>query len=299
MHALRTLFVFPISLALSTGIHAQNTLKDGTTLTWDKQITVVKGPLVADSATLPAFTVAVYEATASDVQGLLKTEMSGADLKKQGKLLKASNVSFPAGSAVPVDVLASITDNKKQKMSNLTLAFVAAGTNTPVENPDLESAVRDLSVRLNKAVVQQQLDSWTKQLGKADSKTESAAKSQDKAQAKLNKAQSQLEKTTREKSKLQSQHVIMQKEIDLYNEKWTLSQDPKDFKKLSKSRSNIAKNEAKMAKLMQNEAKAQKELTKTSSNLPDAQKAKDEKVAAQSQVQRTVDALQRKLENIR
>lgn len=299
MYALRTLFVFPIALALSTGIHAQNTLKDGTTLTWDKQITVVKEPLMVDSAALPAFTIAVYEAKASEVQSMLKKEMAGADFKKQGKILKAAGANFPAASAAPVDILGKITENKKQKMSTLTLAFVSPGSSTQVENPDIEAAMRDLSVRMNKAVVQKQLDTWTKKLGKADSKAKSAEKSRDKAQSKLNKAQSQLEKSSRERSKLQSEHVIMQKEIDLYNEKWTLSQNAKDFKKLTKTRSKITKNEAKMAKLMKTEAKAQKELTKASSNLPDEQKAKEEKVAVQTDVQRTVDSLQRKLESIR
>ena len=299
MYTSRAFFLVPMVLAFTTATFAQNTLKDGTSLVWDKQINVVKETLVTDSATLPAYTVAVYEVKASQVPGLLKTEMQGATFKKQGKMLKAAGASVSSASASPVDILGKVTENKKQKFSTLTLAFVSPGTTTPLENPDIEAAMRDLSVRMNRAVVQEQLNTWTKKLGKADSKAQSAGKTQDKAQSKLNKAQSQLEKTSREKSKLHNEHLVMQKEIDLYNQKWTLSQDAKDFKKLTKARSKITKNEGKMAKVMKTEAKAQKELSKTSSNLPDAQKAKDEKTAVQSDVQRTVDSLQRKLENIR
>lgn len=299
MYTSRAFSLVPVVLAFTTATFAQNTLKDGTSLVWDKQINVVKESLVTDSATLPAYTVAVYETKAKEVQKLLKTEMAGADFKKQGKMLKATGASVSSASAAPVDILGKITDNKKQKMTTLTLAFVSAGTSTPVENPDIEAYMRDLSVRMNRAVVQEQLNTWKKQLGKADSKAKSATKSRDKAQTKMTKAQTKLEKTSREKSRLQNEHLVLQKEIDLYNQKWTLSQDAKDLKKLTKARKKITKNEGKMAKVMQTEAKAQQELSKTSSNLPDMQKEKDQKSAAQAEVQRTVDALQRKLENIR
>lgn len=43
----------------------------------------------------------------------------------------------------------------------------------------------------------------------------------------------------------------------------------------------------------------QEAMTKSSSNLPDAQKKQEEKAASQADVQRTVDALKRKLESIR
>lgn len=298
MHHSLSLPALSVALLLSSGIHAQQSLKDGTSLTWDKEITVSADSLRNDSVTVPASTVPVFEASAAQVMGLLKTVMPGAAFRKQGKQLKATGANF-ATTGVPMDVLAQVVQHKKQGRSDLTLAFLQPGTSTPVEHAALQPALRDLGVQLNKAVVQQQLDAWKKKLGKADSKTASAAKSQDKAQAKLNKAQSQLEKSAKEKSKLQNEHAILQKQIDLENQKWTLSQDPKDLKRLTKARAKITKNDAKMAKVLEAEAKAQRDLSKSSSSLPDAQKAKDEKASAQAEVQRTVDALQRKLESIR
>lgn len=299
MHTRRSLLVLPFALALAMGSTAQNTLKDGTTLVWDKVIAVGADSLRNDSVNVPAFSVPVHEASAKQVSALLKTVLPGASFRKQGRLMKATGVTFAAAGSAPVDVLARVTQNKKQRLSTLSLAFLNSGTSTPVGNPALSPAVRDLGVQLNKAVVQQQVDAWTKKLGKAHGKTESAAKSRDKARKKLNKAQSQVEKNAKERSKLQNERAIMQREIDLYNEKWMLGQDPKDLKKLTKARSRITKNEARMAKLMANEAKAQRELSKTSSNLPDVQQEQDAKAAARNEVQRTVDALQRKLENIR
>ncbi len=293
----QTLPALALALLITAPAAAQNTLKDGTSLSWNKEINTVATTLKTDSAELPALSVPVFEAKASEVWSMLKTELPGASFKKQGKLMRADAVAMGSGPAV--DVLAQVEENKKQNSSTLTVAFLATGTNRPAEDDAHPAAMRDLGVRLNKAVVKKQLDEWTKKLGKADSKTASAAKSQDKAQARVNKANSQMEKILKEKGKLQNQQAVLQKEIDLYNQKWTLSQDPKDFKKLTKSRAKITKNDAKMAKLMDKETKAQKELSKSTAELPDAQKAKDQKAGAQAEVQRTVDALQRKLDSIR
>lgn len=295
---MRTLVSIAFALIAGTTLQAQDALKDGTTLQWAKEIAVGTDSLRNDSVTVPALTVPVFEAGASKVTGLLKTVLPGADLKKQGDLLKAAGVVFgPAGT--PVDLLVRATEDKKLGQSTLALAFLQPGTTSSLDLATLQPAVRDLGVQLNKAVVQEQLNSWTAKLDKAGSKTESAVADQEKAQGRQNKAQAELDKIAKEKSKLQNEHAILQKEIDLNNQKWALSQDPKDFKKLTKSREKITKNEGKMAKAMDNEAKAQKELTKSGTALPEAQKAKEEKAAAQAEVQRTVDALQRKLESIR
>ncbi len=298
MRIRNSLLLTALALLAGTGVNAQNALKDGTTLQWDKEINVGTDSLRNDSVTVAALAVPVYEASASQVTGLLKTVMPGASFKKQGDLLKATATSFgPSGT--PMDVLARVVQDKKMGLSTLSLAFLQPGTSMAVDPSALQPAVRDLGVQLNKAVVQEQLNGWTAKLDKAGGKAESASQGEAKAQERATKAQGELEKIVKEKSKLQSEHAVLQKEVELYNQKWTLSQDPKDFKKLTKARGKITKNEEKMAKAMSSEAKAQEEITKTGSALPEAQKAKEEKAATQAEVQRTVDALQRKLESIR
>jgi hypothetical protein len=287
-----------VSVAFTATLQAQTTLKDGTALQWDKQINVATDSLRNDSVNVPALSIPVYEAGAGQVVDLLKKAVPGANFKKQGDQLKASNASFGTGGA-PMDLLAKVVQDKKAGLSKVSLAFLKPGTSNSAALDALQPAVRNLAVDLNKAVVQGQLDEWKKKLGKADSKTSGAAKEQDKAQGKLDKAQAQLGKTAKEKSKLQGEHAILQKEIDLYNQKWTLSQDPKDLKKLTKARTKIQKNEASMAKVLQTEAKTQQDLSEATANLPDAQRERDAKAAAQAEVQRTVDALQRKWESIR
>lgn len=300
MHTIqRTLILLCTAAVLSATLHAQDKLKDGTSLTWDKTIGVGQDSLLNDTVMVPARTVPVYEADESQVAKVLGKAIPGASFKKQGKLLSASDVSLPSASTSPVQLLASIERNRKENLSTLKLAFLQDGKALTANDAQLNAAVREIGVNLNKAVVQDQLDGWTKQLDKAGSKAESASKASDKTQGKLNKSQSKVAKASKERSKLQGEHAVLQKEIDLQNQKWTLSQDPKDLKKLTKARAKITKNESNMAKAMKTESDAQKEVSKYTSALPDAQKTEQAKAATQAEVQRTVDALQRKMESIR
>lgn len=295
----RTVTLLCATVALSAALHAQDKLKDGTSLTWDKTIGVGQDSLMNDTVMVPARSVPVYEADDSQVAKLLEKVIPGASFKKQGKLLSAADVMLTSASTSPVQLLASIERNKKENLSTLKLAFLQGGKALTANDAQLNEAVRDIGVKLNKAVVQDQLDGWKKQLDKAGNKAESATKASDKTQGKLNKSQAKVAKASKEKGQLQGEHAVLQREIDLQNEKWTLSQSPKDLKKLTKARAKITKNESKMASAMKDEADAQKDLSKYTEALPDAQKTKEAKAATQAEVQRTVDALQRKMENIR
>lgn len=300
MHTIqRTLSLICAAAALSASLHAQDKLKDGTSLTWDQTVGVGQDQLMNDTVMVPARTVPVYEASDSQVEKLLEQVIPGSSFKKQGKLLRASDVMMPSASASPVQLLASIDRDKKANMSTLKLAFLQGGAPLVANDASLNEAVRDLGVKLNKAVVQEQIDDWKKQLDKAGNKAESATKASDKTQGRLNKSQAKVAKASKKKGQLQSEHAILQKEIDLQNAKWMLSQSPKDLKKLTKAREKITKNESKMADAMEDEADAQKDLAKYTDALPDAQKTEEAKAATQAEIQRTVDALQRKKENIR
>ena len=177
--------------------------------------------------------------------------------------------------------------------------FEALDDETRRIDDGLEAAMRDLSIRMNKAVVQQQIDDQKKKLEKLTGKTENAVKAQDKTQGKLNKAQKKMEKISKEKVDLQNQHNILEKDIALQNERWTTSQDPKDLKKLTKARTKITKNESKLASALKDESKTQADIAKYTAAVPDATKVREAKATDQAEVQRTVDALQRKLEAVR
>lgn len=294
----RHISLLTLSITLAFSVTAQDKLDDGTLLTWNQEISVGMDSLRNDSAMLPAYTTNVYETRASRMEDLLTKALPAAKFKKTGDVLRADNVLFPAGASAPVTLLVRSTDDKRSGKTMLLLSVLQNGA--PVAHtPALENAVHDLGVRLNKAVVQQQIDDQKKKLAKTADKTESAVKDQDKAQGKLNKAQAEMKKIAKTKLDLQNEHNILEKDIALQNERWTTSQDPKDLKKLTKARDKISKNESKLADTLKDETKTQADIAKYTAQVPDAAKARDAKAATQADVQRTVDSLQRKLESIK
>ncbi|MBK8580548.1 MAG: hypothetical protein IPL86_01500 [Flavobacteriales bacterium] len=295
---LRPIVLFAIATGLISSATAQDKLPDGTSLTWDHELAVGLDSLKNDSVMVQAYSIRVYEARANQLGELLEKALPAAKFKKSGYLMKAENVLFPAGSGTPVNLVASTDEDKKTGVATLRMAILNSSGLIP-HTTELEAGMHDLSIRMNKALVQEQIDEQKKKLEKVTGKTESAVKAQDKTQGKLNKAQKKMEKISKEKVDLQNEHNILEKDIALQNERWTTSQDPKDLKKLTKAREKITKNESKLASALKDESKTQADISKYTEAVPDAAKEREAKATDQADVQRTVDALQRKLEAVK
>ena len=295
---LRYSALFTLSIGLAAVVSAQDKLSDGTALSWNHELAVGLDSLKNGNVMVPAYTVQVFETRSNQLGDLLEKALPAAKFKKTGDVMKAENVLFPAGNAAPATLVATTSEDKKAGAAMLHIA-VLHGDTVVAQTPEMVSAMRDLSVRMNKAVVQEQIDAQKKKLEKSTGKTESAVKTQDKAQGKLTKAQKEMEKISKEKLDLQKEHNVMEKDIALQNERWANSQDPKDLKKLTKSREKITKNETKLASTLKDESKTQSDIAKYTEAVPDATKTREDKASDQADVQRNVDALQRKLESVR
>ncbi|MBK9059466.1 MAG: hypothetical protein IPL81_06195 [Flavobacteriales bacterium] len=96
MHTIqRTLSLLFAAAALSATLHAQDKLKDGTSLTWDKTIGVGQDSLMNDTVMVPARTVPVYEADDSQVAKLLEKVIPGSSFKKAGQIAERFRCDFP------------------------------------------------------------------------------------------------------------------------------------------------------------------------------------------------------------
>lgn len=294
-----TLFACSALFALGLSAQKQNKTKDGYALSWDKEITAITDTIRSDSMKVVATQVPVYEVRPSQLASLLKTVLPGASLKESRGLYRALAVSYPDVSAAPVDLVATMKEDKKAGVTRMALGFLQGGAPLPGDAAQQQAAVRDLAVKLNKAVVQQQVTKWEQELTKAAKSAESARASQDKAHKKASDASADVQKTSEKKSKVQREIANNQADIARLEQRWQASQEAKDLQKLTKMRSTLAKNEQKLAGLMNDESKAQKTLNKRQDAVPNAAKERNASEDRQQEIQRTVDALKRKLENIR
>lgn len=275
------------------------TTKDGTQLQWKHQLQVVPGTITVSKASYPAQTISVFETDERGLLELWRAEYAPISAGISGKPLKATAVQIPQLAEAPLTVYADASTDKKAKLTKLTLAFMLNDTTVLEDNGEQATLMRELAVRLNRSVVQGQIDRYQKELDKVGDKLGSAQSDVAKSQGKLTKSNSELEKLKGRRAKLERDNARVHGDVAGLEKKFALSNDPKDLQRLTKARQKLAKNESDMAKLMQQEAKVQGNINKQQSTLESQTKKAGTQAESKEDLQRIVAELKRKLDNIR
>jgi hypothetical protein len=297
----RTITLFAAaSLFFSVAANAQkgNATKEGFSLSWDKTIVVIPDTLQNGTFKLPAWTVAVHEAEASDVMGWWMNDMQAVSTAvTKGKPAKAVGLRLPELSGAAMAAAASVQE-KKAGFAKLTVAFAVNDSTSTPSNEGQEAYMRSLAVKYNRAAVQAQIDVYEKQLGKAGDKLTSAKNDVAKSQSNITKSNSKLEKIKARRSKVERANAKMSGDIAGQEKKFALSNDPKDLQRLTKSRQKLAKGETSLAKMMQQEASVQGDIAKHQGRLESNAGKQEERGATKEEVQGFINALKRKHDSI-
>ncbi len=281
-----------------TSLTAQTT-KDGTRLEWRNDLTVIPNTISVNKVEYPAHTISIFEAEAGTAIDLWKADYTPISTGFTGKPLRATNVRLPQLSEQPIVVIAEASTEKKAGLSKLTLAFMANDSTPLADNGQQTGVVRDLAVKLNKAVVQAQIDRYQKDLDKVSEKHGSSQADVTKAQSKVTKTNSDLEKVKSKRSRIEQNNAKLHGEIAGLEKKFALSNDPKDLKKLTKARGNLAKNESDQAKLMTQEAKLQGTANKHQSTVESHTAKAGDHAESKEDLMKIVSELKRKQDQIR
>ena len=302
LNILRTI-VLPIGAVLlgsTAPVLAQGETKEGFSLAFDHALTVVPDTLVNGTFKLPAYTIAVYETDANGVMEQWKAEMKANAQEVTGsRPVKAIGARIMEVAETPFLVLATSTSEKKAGLARLTLAFALNDSTTMPADGTIQGYMRNLAVKFNKAVVQTQIATYEKSLGKASEKLSDAKDKEASTRKKLIKANTGLEKTKTKRAKVMADNAQVMGEIHGLEKKFALTNDPKDLQKLTKARTKLAKGESAVAKLMQSEAKAQGNVNKLEATLPGQANKQQDVTQTKEEVERIITALKRKQDNIR
>ena len=274
--------------------------KEGYALSWERPITVVPDSLANGKHRLPAWSIAVFEAGESTVLDLWRTEMKAISQGVSGnKPAKATSARIPGLGEIGVLTMAVADADKKADMTRLTVAF-AANDSLPLATADGQEAyMRSLAVKFNKAVVQEQVATYEKMLGKASGKLSDTQKDVAKERSAITKAQNRLESIKSKRSRIEKDNAGITGDIAGLEKKFALSNDPKHLKKLTKARTKLAKGESAVAKLMEQEASVQGDLAKHQGRLENQAGKQEERGETKEELQRLLDALKRKQDAIR
>lgn len=291
--------ITPAALLLATLLSAQTgKTREGYSLQWDRTIAVVRDTLQNGAFKLPAWTIAVHEAEANDVMGWWMADMQAVSTAvTKGKPAKAMGLRLPQLPDAAM-AAAAVNAEKKADLVKLTVAFAANDSTATAGTEGQEEYMRALAVKYNRAVVAAQIEAYEKQLGKAGDKLTDTKGDVTKSQSRITKSNSQLEKIKTKRGKIQRDNAKLSGDIAGHEKKFALSNDPKDLQKLTKAREKLAKGESALAKLMQQEAKVQADIAKEQGRLETRTNKAEESSAAKEDLQRLLEALRRKHDNI-
>lgn len=286
-------------LSCSMMVNAQSSTKDGTSLEWRHELKVVQGTITVNKVEYPAHTITLFEADANKALELWKADHTPISASIGSRPLKASGARIPQLAEDPIVVLAEASTEKKAGLAKLTLAFLRNDSTSLEDNGEQEKLMHALAVRLNKAVVQGQIDRYQRDLDKTSDKLGSTEDDVAKARKNLTKANSDLEKVKAKRGKIEADNAKVHGNISGLERKFALSNDPKDLQKLTKARQKLAKNEGTQAKLMQQEAKVQGNINKHQGTLDAHSKKAAGQAESKEDLQRIIAELKRKQDSIR
>jgi hypothetical protein len=295
-HTLLTLAAF----ALSTSPLLAQVTKDGTSLGWNKDLQVVSSTITVNKKEFPAHTISIFETDASTVLDLWKADLTAVSTTITGsKPAKAVGVRIPSISEEPLTVYGESSTEKKANLARITLAFAVNDSTPQTDTVAQEKWMRELSVRLNKAVVQAQIDRYQKELDKAAEKLGSTEGAVMKSQQSVTKANTDLDKLRAKRGKLETDRTKLLRDVETAEKKFAKTNEPKDLDKLTKARTKVSKNESSQAKLMQQEAKIQGTITKNQGTLDSQAKKAESQAESKEDLVRIITELRTKLESIR
>ena len=272
----------------------------GISLEWNKTITAIPDSITNGTHRLGAFTVQVYEIDADDLMTMWSNDFKAISQKVEtGKPAKALGAVFTAVNAGPILVLAQTATEKKAGLSKLTIAFAQTDSTPLVDCSACKQAATDLAVKYNKAVVQGQVSAQEAIVAKATGKLADANDDEAKQSGKVTQANTDLQKLKAKMGKIQKDNAKVQGDIAGLEARLQVRTTPKDQEKLAKARGKLASGESALAKLMQQEAKLQGNLNKYQDNLKGTAADQEERTGTKEEEQAKLDALKRKMDNIR
>jgi len=294
------LFALFLSSQFHSVARAQDKTKDGYRLSWDHTLSVKQDSMALRTGQLPAWTITIHESSARDALKLWRSEIAPTAERVSGSVPTLARSATLKGLANgPYEIRAVSSQDRRAGTATLSLAFSKGDSTLGHKAKGIGEAVHQLAVRLNKAVVQDQLAALQKDFDKAKSRQERAQMNESKLSRQLTKANRDLERIKTRKSRAQRGGAGARGDISGLERKFALTNDPKDLRRLTKARNSLVKEEQRMAKLMRHEARAQGRVNRIQKQMPDHREVQQVESSTMLELQREMDALRRKQDAIR
>lgn len=271
---------------------------DGIRLTWTGTVEPVKDSLLLTAARYPALTIVVYERNARQSLRLLGDELRTRSARLSGaRPARARGLTLEGTALGAVDLMV-VAEQDRHGDASLTFAFTK--DELPVDHGDaaLVAAVRDLAVRLNRAVVKEQQEELRRRHGRMESREESARKQEAKLLKQQTKANKDLQRIKQRQGRQQRTNANMQRDAARFDARFNATGNPRFLQRATRQRRQLAQGERRMGRLLRDESRKQGDLVKIERDLNKAREEQQFSGVAKRGKEDALQLLQRKLEAI-
>jgi hypothetical protein len=281
--------------SLTFSASAQHTSPEGFRLSWDNTITVERDSLRVGGAKLPAWSITVHETSAKDALDLWRIDVTPQATRIGGsRPMVATGVKLGDGFPEAVEVRAMSRHDRLSGDATLTLAFTSLW-----HDERLEALMRELSVRLNRALVQEQIDAIARSKSDAHRGLEKEERNEAKLAKRLTKAQRDLERTMRKQSRTQSSIAKQQRDLTRQERSVVGAVSPRQLKRLTRARRNLTSNQRQLSRQMRDASRTQRQINKLTRDIQNSQAAQQAIRSGKDLKSYSLEALARKKESIR
>ena len=271
---------------------------DGIRLTWTGTVEPVKDSLLLTAARYPALSIVVYERNARQSLRLLGDELRTRSARLSGaRPARARGLTLEGTTLGAVDLMV-VAEQDRHGDASLTFAFTK--DELPVDHGDaaLVAAVRDLAVRLNRAVVKEQQEELRRRHGRMESREESARKQEAKLLKQQTKANKDLQRIKQRQGRQQRTNANMQRDAARFDARFNATGNPRFLQRATRQRRQLAQGERRMGRLLRDESRKQGDLVKIERDLNKSREEQQFSGVAKRGKEDALQLLQRKLEAI-
>lgn len=297
----RQLLIAAIGFVLSAPTTiAQEKGEAGFALAWTHELREEPATLANGRFTLKGWSFTAYECNASDAMKHWKRHMETLGGAVKGNDPTRSTGAVIGGLATPVPlVLAMAAKDKEAGGIRVTVAFALNDSVNAPDDPGMAAVLRTMAVKVNRAVVEDQVAEQEKRVRKVTGELAAAQKEEAKASERSQDAGEDLRKVNSKQAKLTERRADLQKELGRLQAKYQKKQDPALLEDIAKTQQRLADVDKDMAKLQKEESDAQKDVNKHQGRIPDAQEHQQKHEAQKERAISELEALKRKLEAVR
>ena len=275
-------------------LHSQN-LPANPDLRWTQEIEVKTDLMKFGGDTYYAYSVKIWNTDDREVRKMWQDEMK--DLSEKVKRDVALNAQLPVFPE-PVDMHTRREEEKKQDYVTLSAAFLyKEEALNPDDHPEAHREAIDMmhamAVRMNKAVVEEQIEDQMKELEKRKKDFEKLIKEQEKLEKSIEKDQKRLRKAAKEERKLKRKVRKQEGDIAELMESAGADLTEEELKDVSKERRKLSKLEDQLSDAIDDQSDHRKDIGKAEKDLAENKEERRKLEAEIEQMERRLTTMQR------